>query len=126
LRQPCCSGNASRRDVPSRPDSARVDRRITGHDGGERGAPDGAAASGKRRRCGLGEGTIAAGRVFLPAGIDAAALVAAIEAKLRAGGRSQRKHAAALDVLERSADGKIVVSRIIVERLGDDVAEIGE
>jgi hypothetical protein len=62
----------------------------------------------------------------VPSDIDAAALAAAIQAKLRVSGSTgSERDSGRLDVLQK-LNGQLVVPRVVVERLGGGNADRGE
>jgi hypothetical protein len=63
----------------------------------------------------------------VPSGIDAAALAAAIEGRLRAGGNARSGRSGGLsNLLERRRDKRIVVPPAVLERLGDGKGDRGK
>src|SRR4051812_9998378 len=74
-------------------------------------------AQGRKRSAGF----------LVPAEVDAVALAAAIERRLRANSNAgMGQSVSLLNVLERRPDGRVVVSRAVLERLGGGNADRGE
>jgi hypothetical protein len=63
----------------------------------------------------------------VPADVDAVALAAAIEAKRRASaGSLSERDSSRLDVLQRTSNGRLVVTQAVLKRLGGGNTERGK